>query len=100
MINNYKILNKIIIALSSKGVVHSVGNMIGVGKESDVYVVSGIVQKDFAYLKILGDGLSENIRNVYQKKNAFLKNYAIRCIFGKTFSIPNIIPKLVFGTGV
>ena len=32
--------NLVFEALSAKGSVHSVGNMIGVGKESDVYIVS------------------------------------------------------------
>ena len=56
--------NFIFLAMSSKGTVFSVGNMIGVGKESDVYVVSNEEDEQLAMkLHRLGRTSFRQIKN-------------------------------------
>lgn len=93
-------------ALSAKGTVFSVGNMIGVGKESDVYVVSDDDERQMAMkLARLGRTSFRQIKNkrdyhgkrraaswLYLSRLAAIKEYAfMKALHSRKFPVPEAI---------
>jgi RIO kinase 2 len=93
-------------ALSSKGTVYSVGNMIGVGKESDVYLCSDEDDRQMAMkLARLGRTSFRNIKNkrdyhgkrrtaswLYLSRLAAIKEFAfMKALHDRKFPVPEAI---------
>ncbi|XP_067885852.1 serine/threonine-protein kinase RIO2 [Heterodontus francisci] len=89
--------------LSSRNVFNSVGNQMGVGKESDIYIVANEEEQQFALkLHRLGRTSFRNLKNkrdyhkhrqkmswLYLSRLAAMKEYAyMKALYGRGFPVP------------